>query len=280
MGFKKISVIVSKTDLAGLNISEQLITEFNFKKTKKEFDSNLIYSNNLIKGKEIDLIFINEKQVAADYLNELETDLFVFASKHSSESGKPTFSVHSIGNFNKAELGGKEKTLVKTSSLVIKNFFLNLLKQTKKENLDWPVLMEQTHHGPFLSKPSVFIEIGSTETEWKNKTAGKIIAFAIMDSFFNFNSNFKTAVGVGGTHYCPSFFKVMAETDVALSHILSKYYVNEIDFVLFEQMIKQTSEKVDFVLFDWKGLVSEQRKKIISFCEKLNLDWKKSRDLM
>ncbi len=279
MNFNKISIIVSKTDLAGLNIYSNLIECFDFKKTEKQFNSNSIYS--FSNEKQIfDLILINEKQVTADFLDELETDLFIFASKHSSESGQKTFSVHPIGNFSKADLGGKEKTLVSVSSLVMKNFFLNLLEQTKKENFDWPVLMEQTHHGPFLSKPAVFIEIGSNETEWKNKQAGKIIAFSIMDSFFNFNSNFKTAIGVGGTHYCPSFSKVMARTDIAVSHILSKYYVNEVDFVLFEQMIKQTSEKVDFVLFDWKGLVSEQKQKIISFCEKAEIEWKKSRDFL
>jgi len=34
------------------------------------------------------------------------------------------------------------------------------------------------------------------------------------------------------------------------------------------------------VLLDWKGLVSAQREKIISFCNELNLEWKKSRDFL
>jgi len=275
MQFKKISIIVSKTDPAGLNIADKLISNFNFTETKKKFDSNSIYSN-----KNIDLVFINKKQVFADYLNELETDLFVFASKHSSESKKPTLSVHSIGNFSKAELGGKEKTLVSTSSLVIKNFFLNLLKESKTKNFVWPVLLEQTHHGPFLSKPCVFIEIGSSEIQWNNYEAGAIIASAILNSFSSFNSVFKTALGVGGTHYCPEFSKIEERTSIALSFILSKYYIDAIDSSLFKQMIEKTSEKIDFVLFDWKGTNSKQRKKIISFCEELNLEWKKSRDFL
>ncbi|MBU2477292.1 hypothetical protein KKG83_07535, partial [Candidatus Micrarchaeota archaeon] len=99
--FNKISIIVSKTDPAGLNISNHLIKEFNFEKTEKSFDSNPIYSFSAEKTKqEFSLIFIEQKQVFADYLNELETDLFVFASKHSSESKTPTLSVHPIGNFS------------------------------------------------------------------------------------------------------------------------------------------------------------------------------------
>lgn len=289
MQFNKISIIVSKTDLAGLNISNHLIEKFNFEETGKKFDGNPVYSfsdkkkefsHASNKKKKIDLIFINERQVFADYLNELEADLFVFASKHSSETRKPCLTVHSIGNFSKAELGGKDSTLVPTSSLVIKNFYLNLVKETKERNFSFPVLLEQTHHGPFLSKPCVFIEIGSSEEEWQNQTAGGIIASVIMNSFSSFNSSFKTVLGIGGTHYCPEFSKIEERTEMALSFILSKYYVDLIDFSLFKQMTEKTCEKIDLILFDWKGLKSEQRKKIISFCEKLNLHWKKSRDFL
>jgi len=279
MQFKKISVVVSKTDLAGINIASCLIKKFNFRETEKQFDSNSVYSFSSEKNY-FDLVFINEKQVFADYLNELETDLIVFASKHSSETKKPCLSVHPIGNFSKAELGGKDKSLVPTSSLVMKNFYLNLLKEVKERNFDFPVLLEQTHHGPFLSKPCVYIEIGSSEEEWQNPVAGEIIASVIMNSFENFNSNFKTAVGIGGTHYCPEFSKIEERTEIALSHILSKYYVDEVDLSLFKQMIEKTAEPVSLALIDWKGLVSEQRNKIISFCEELNLDWKKTRDFL
>ena len=279
MQFKKISVIVSKTDPAGINIAGHLIKKFNFKETEKSFDLNSVYSFSNEKNS-FDLVFINQKQVFADYLNELETDLIVFASKHSSETKKPCLSVHSIGNFSKAELGGKDKTLVKTSSLVLKNFYLNLVKKVKEKKFDFPVLMEQTHHGPFLSKPCVYIEIGSSEEQWQNQSAGEILAETIMNSFSNFNSGFKTAIGIGGTHYCPEFSKIEERTELALSHILSKYYVDEIDLNLFRQMIEKTFEPVFLVLIDWKGLIAEQRNKIISFCEELNLDWKKTRDFL
>ncbi|MFH1695674.1 MAG: D-aminoacyl-tRNA deacylase [Candidatus Micrarchaeota archaeon] len=279
--FNKISIIVSKTDPAGLNISNHLIKEFNFEKTEKSFDSNPIYSFSAEKTKqEFSLIFIEQKQVFADYLNELETDLFVFASKHSSESKTPTLSVHPIGNFSSADLGGKPKTLIPTSSLVLKNFFLNLVKNAKSNSFPWPVLLEQTHHGPFLSKPTVFIEIGSSEEQWSDEKAGKILAQTIMNSFENFNPNFKTALGVGGTHYCPEFSKIEERTEIALSHILSKYYIDAVDLSLFKQMIEKTSEKTDLVLLDWKGLISEQRKKIISFCKELNLEYRRTRDFL
>lgn len=290
MEFKKISVVVSKTDLAGINIAGHLIRKFNFQETGKQFDSNSVYSfsnenkwfdsNSVSSDAKIDLVFINEKQVLADYANELDSDLIVFASKHSSETKKPCLSVHPIGNVSKAELGGKDKTLIPTSSLVMKNFYLNLLKEVKEKEFGFPVLLEQTHHGPFLSKPCAYIEIGSSEEEWQNQTAGEILADTIMNSFQNFNSNFRTAVGIGGTHYCPEFSKIEERTGLALSHILSKYYVDEVDLSLFRQMIEKTSEPVSLALIDWKGLSGSQREKIISFCKELNLDWKKTRDFL
>ncbi len=278
MAFKKISIVVSKTDPAGLNIAEHLIKKFDFKQTEKQFNFNSVYFFSSEKTL-FELVFINQKQVFADYLNELDSDLIVFASKHSSKTKKPCLTVHSTGNFSKAELGGKTRTLSLASSFVMKNFYLNLLKKAKKRNF-FPVFLEQTHHGPFLLKPSVFIEIGSSEEEWQNQIAGEILAETIINSFEKFNSNFSTAVGVGGTHYCPEFSKIEERTQIALSHILSKYYVDEVDLRLFRQMLEKTFEKVDLVLIDWKGLTSRQRNKIISFCKELSLDWKKTRDFL
>ncbi|MBU2476087.1 D-aminoacyl-tRNA deacylase, partial [Candidatus Micrarchaeota archaeon] len=125
-----------------------------------------------------------------------------------------------------------------------------------------------------------FIEIGSSEEQWSDEKAGKILAQTIMNSFENFNPNFKTALGIGGTHYCPEFSKIEERTEIALSHILSKYYIDAVDLSLFKQMIEKTSEKTDLVLLDWKGLISEQRKKIISFCKELNLEYRRTRDFL
>ena len=41
-----------------------------------------------------------------------------------------------------------------------------------------------------------------------------------------------------------------------------------------------TLEKIDFVLFDWKGINAEPRDKLISFCEELSLEYKRTRDFL
>jgi D-tyrosyl-tRNA(Tyr) deacylase len=55
----------------------------------------------------------------------------------------------------------------------------------------------------------VFVEIGSTETEWKDRKAGFVIAKSIAETIKNFKENpyNEIAIGIGGPHYCPNLIK-------------------------------------------------------------------------
>ncbi len=264
------SIIVSKRDIAGMNIADKLIDNFGFKEKGREFDGNKIYE----KGN-FQLVFINEFQVYADYVDKLETELLVFASRHSSKTGLATLTVHAIGNWGRAELGGKERQLVPCSAITNKSLIVNLFKEAKEEGIDWPVTLETVHHGPYLTKPAVFIEIGSSENEWKNDSAGKAVACAIMGAFGK-NKKYRIALGVGDIHYCHIFTKIMLQTDIAIGHILPKYYLDLVDFETFKQASEKVVEPIDFALFDWKNINIRQREKIIGFCEQLNLKYEKA----
>ena len=105
----------------------------------------------------------------------------------------------------------------------MKNLFIelnNIAKDTKLNASDLrshlhELTMEATHHGPFVDKPAVFVEIGSTEKEWNDKNNGKIIAETIMSGLNDENENYKIAVGIGGGHYCNNFNKLVLRTDIA-----------------------------------------------------------------
>lgn len=123
----KLATISSSEDQAGINIRNSLIESFN--------------SENIDK--------------------EISADIFIFASKHRSKENTPSFAVHAIGNWYKAELGGKEKKLCTSSAALLKNLLLELNESAKSAN--YKITIEATHHGPFVEKPAVFIEIGSAE---------------------------------------------------------------------------------------------------------------------
>ena len=89
-------------------------------------------------------------------------------------------TVHVPGNFRKAEYGGEEGKVCPTSAIFLKQIFEKLNNNASKFHLrDYKVTMEATHHGPLINKPCIFIEIGATETEWKDRKAGFVVAKTI-----------------------------------------------------------------------------------------------------
>ena len=153
--YKNYLIVASKLDKAGINITTNLsqFGNFNFYLVDKE----------ITKTENLDLEKINNY------------DFIIFASKHSSEKGGKTLSIHAPGNWGKANLGGKDYKVCKSSALFQKQLFEKIKKVKEEFRLNnYELTLECTHHGPLIDKPCIFIEIGSTENEWKDRKAGFI----------------------------------------------------------------------------------------------------------
>jgi len=143
------------------------------------------------------------------------------------------------------------------------------------------VTLEATHHGPLIEKPCVFIEIGSTDTEWNDRKAAFVIAKTISETIENFKENpyNEFAIGIGGPHYCPNFNKVQLNSNVALAHIIPQYAL-PLKKEMVKEALEKTDEEVDFALLDWKGLGnSEQRQQILDILDKLYLQYKRTSEI-
>ncbi len=266
-----IAIISSSKDSAGLNIRNNLIGLSGFEKTGEKFESNDVFELNEIPDKKIKLYLTNDELVYSENIDKrIDADILIFASKHRSKENTPSFAVHAIGNWDKAALGGRERRLCMSSAVLLKNLFIELNENGK--NSGFEITLEATHHGPYVEKPAVFVEIGSTEKEWNGKENGEIIAKTIMGALENENNNYKIAVGIGGPHYCSNFNKAVLKTDIALSHICPKYALQNLDEELINQAIKKTCEKIDFVLLDWKGL-GKEKQRIVEMLKNLNLEF-------
>ena len=275
---QNIAIITSLKDPAGINIRNNLIELFNFKETKEKIDNNRIFSYKTVENKNIKLYLINDDLIFAENLDQkIDADIFVFASKHRSKENTPSFAVHPIGNWSIAEFGGKDGKICFSSAFLLKILFIELNNNSK--NTKYQATLEATHHGPYLEKPAVFVEIGSTEKEWNDKDNGKIIAETIMNSLENQDNNFKIAVGIGGPHYCNNFNKIMLRSDVAISHICPKYQLENLNGDLIRQAIEKTSEKVDFILLDWKGL-GKEKQRVVDLLKHLNLVFKRIENVL
>lgn len=254
------AVLYSKKDPAGVNIAKQLESHFLPATPIIELTKDSIYNEGIDKDSRLK-----------------QTELIIFATKHQSSAKVPSLSIHAPGNWRNADFGGKSGKICPTSSQVLKFLFQKLNKHAK----DYPVTLEATHHGPLIEKPCIFIEIGSDEEAWKNKELGEIIAKTISD-LQNFKPNkIKTAIGIGGPHYCPNFNKIQLseKSDIAISHILPEYSL-PLNQKMLEEALEKTKEHTDLILLDWKGIkTAEQRQQIINLIEILGLEWKKTSDI-
>ncbi|GAG09054.1 unnamed protein product, partial [marine sediment metagenome] len=223
---------------------------------------------------------ISDENLNHEKINQY--DFIIFASKHQSEKKEKSLCVHAPGNWRNAEFGGEAGKICHTSALFQKKVFEKLKSNSQKFNLkDYNITLECTHHGPLIEKPCIFIEIGSTEAEWRDTKASFVVAKTISEVIKKFRENkyAEVAIGIGGPHYCPNFNKIQLNSNIALSHIIPQY-----SLPLTEEMIQEaldkTQEEVDFALLDFKGLGnSEQRKEVTDVLDKLYINYKKTSDI-
>ena len=221
---------------------------------------------------------LNETQIAPDFL--------IFASRHTSKAARPGFLVHTTGNWGKnADFGGDPQDLSLTSALLHKAGFMSLIEKEFSTTLsEFSVDIEVTHHGPTVLKiPLIFMELGSSKTEWVISEAGESVATAIISTIFNYlnyriSKNQEIALGFGGTHYAPNFRRLIENNDIAMSFICPKYYIKELDVDLIYKMVENTIEPVDYFIIDWKGTNSEEKKHLLPLLEEFEIPIKKTKD--
>ena len=229
------------------------------------------------------LIFLNDLKLNETNLNP---DFLIFASRHTSKTARPAFLVHTTGNWSKtADFGGVPQDLSLTSALLHKAGFISLVEKEFSLNLsDFSVDIEVTHHGPTVLKtPLIFIELGSSKTEWEISEAGESVASATISTIFKFldyrsSKNQEIGLGFGGTHYAPNFHRLIENNDIAMSFICPKYYIKELNVDLIYKMVENTIEPIDYFIIDWKGTNSEDKKHLIPLLEEFEIPLKKTKE--
>jgi len=276
MNFKKYLIIASKQDIAGINITTHL----------SQFRQNPLLSS--MKDKPNYDFYLRDEEIISDKnLNHEKInqyDFVIFASKHKSESGEKTLSIHAPGNWLSTipQMGGEPEKICPTSAQFLKQTFEKLNANAEKHFLkEYKVTLECTHHGPLINKPCIFIEIGSTESEWKDRKAAFVVAETISEIIEDFRENpyNEIAIGIGGPHYCPNFNKIQLNSNIAISHIIPGYVLPLKDEMI-EQAVKKTFEEIDLAILDWKGIkTSEMRKQVTDILDKFYIRYERTSDV-
>ncbi|MCL5949828.1 MAG: hypothetical protein M1490_05065 [Candidatus Bathyarchaeota archaeon] len=272
-----ILLIHSSRDIAGVNIAKSILQNYPFAETKQTYQENPVYTAK-ISGKHVRFLTLKEEAVTSQNLQEdfPDAQLVAFISRHSSQSGKPTLSVHTPGNFGNAELGGLPKTLSVSPAAAMQTALKALLHYKEALNLDYEVSFECTHHGPSLNIPTMFVELGSSPAQWSDMRAAEAVARSTMAAIANYQAPTSTAVlGIGGTHYNQRFTLMALVGEAAFGHMIPKYAVHLVDSELLKQCIERTLEKVSLAVLDWKGIRSEDKPNLLSALETAGLPFKK-----
>jgi len=218
-------LLCSISDVASVNIRDALLDLGGWSEV-----GALQGHPSLARGEDL-LVTIQEPHLFADNVDALVSQQFqmevgpvVFLSRHKAASGIPTLTVHPIGNFSKADFGGRPGTLVRSSP----DMMTSALRELKRNaaDLGFQVSFEVTHHGPYLEAPTMYIEIGSSDENWGNKDAAKAIARTLLSTEC---VKAPKAIGVGGGHYAPRFSEVVATKRISFGHIIPNHFADHAD---------------------------------------------------
>jgi len=267
-------IIANKNDIAGVNIAKKILENHKFNKSKKHADDEVTYETEINKERII-LMFTNVDLLYEENIfKKLDPELIICVSKHSSEKGTKVLTVHPSGNIAEAKFGGFPRNVSISAPAEMKQILIFLLEEAEKMNLkEYKVSYEATHHGPTVDYPLMFVEVGSKPEEWRDENAAEAAAKAVLNMLKQHPTHHINILGVGGGHYCPKFTKIGLETEFAPGHIISKHNTKHVDKYIFNLLIEKTLGKVNQVLFDWKGIKGKDRRRIINYCEELNMEY-------
>ena len=229
-----IAVIISREDEASITIWSQLYGLLDWEQKAPEIFH--------CSRRSLTAYIIEDTHLYHDHIDcELASrgfapDAVVYASRHTSKSHRKTLSVHPIGNYGIADFGGHESTLVPAAPHLMAQALCYMAEDA--HDLPYTVCYEVTHHGPFLETPTLFIEVGSTINEWKDKKACRKVAAAIAQ--MDILAENKVAVGIGGGHYAPRFTGIALQEGVAFGHIVPQYQLDNINRAMISQIVAAT----------------------------------------
>jgi D-aminoacyl-tRNA deacylase len=230
-----LAIVVSRADEASAHIGEQLLLDIaDWTETADESRTDAAGGGTVYRTDGAELREFDGRHLELDDVADGFDDpsLLVFASKHAGETGQ-LLTAHHTGNFGTAEYGGESGQFARAAPNAHRAVFEALADHAPE---GYEVGMECTHHGPTdVSAPSMFVEVGSAEDQWRDPAAARAVASAILDlrgvapDAAVENGHRRQLVGFGGGHYAPRFERVVRETDWAVGHIGADWCLSALD---------------------------------------------------
>lgn len=238
MGVMTRLFVCYEGDLPSFNMKKQMLQKCEWE------DIGSDGANSYLRCGDSVLMTVDRMHVHAEDADEtarkfgIDVSDIVVLSRHSSASGKPTLTVHPIGNYRGNEMGGKAETLVRS----MPHMMTSTLRKIKEINdvPEYGVSFEVTHHGPYVSVPTMYIEIGSDETHWGDMHAAEILVDSLLSA--DVHEEYPVVIGVGGGHYAPRFTDLVLSHKVDIGHMVPTYQTDKASDEDVSRMISAAAE--------------------------------------
>lgn len=217
----------------------------------------------------------DDLDVEVEQALDLTVDRTIVLSRHQSEAGVPSLTVHPIGNFGEAPYGGREATLVPAPT----TFLVPMLRGIADRAPDgYDPTLEATHHGPHLETPTCFVEIGSDEQAWKDRDAADAMVDALLAAR-DVEPAGPTIVGIGGGHYQPRLTDVARTRDVRLGHMLPDWACSGVPSLELVEMMVEATPGAEAAYLDRRSFDHAEAERVEAVVEEAGLEVVRSDDL-
>ncbi len=268
-------LICYEQDLPSFNMKKKLLERYDWKDLGSDGTNSYLSYGNMV------LMTIDRMHVHAEDCDKAAEDFgikvedMVVLSRHSSSSGKPTLTVHPIGNYKGNEMGGKAETLVRAAPHIMTGALRRIFQLNKDEV--YSVSFEVTHHGPFVSVPTMYIEIGSDETHWGDETAAEVLVDSLLSAEEN---DYPVVIGIGGGHYAPRFTDLILSSKVDMGHMIPNYQLQDSSDDEIARMIRSAAEAsdTDMVYVHRNSMKGSEERRINGIIDSLGLKRVTSKD--
>ncbi|MFB6228816.1 MAG: D-aminoacyl-tRNA deacylase [Halobacteriales archaeon] len=223
-----LGIVVSRADEASTHVAERLLALADWRErrdpTRPDAEGGgTYYAREGVELREFEKLHLYLEEPATAFS---DPDLLVFVSRHAGETGA-LLTAHFTGNVGPADHGGADGDLARAAPGAHDRVLAGLDEHAPE---GYEVGMECTHHGPSrVGAPSMFVEVGSAEPQWRDPEAAGAVARAVLDLAGTDLGSDRTVVGFGGSHYAPRFTRIARETDWAIGHVAADWGLDAMD---------------------------------------------------
>lgn len=265
-------LVASDQDLAGMTMTKYLLSSAEFASEDK-WGAGESYRSP--RHKNVQLYISSGSLLNLENLDDLypHAGVFIFLSKHKSDSSIPTLTCHCTGNFAADNPYGGRPREIAISYPSLQKGYLKAITAAWQKVPQYDIIIEATHHGPTsLNKPVLFVELGSSEKQWVDNNAAAVICDTLLEMLDNdIDCCDKVGIALGGTHYPTKFNKLLLESKFGLAAVASKHNLQAVDEKILNQMAEKSIEEVTHIILDNKGLGS-QGDRIMKIAKKTHLE--------